>query len=279
MQLPPPDKSALKAGFTLIEMSIVLVIIGLIVGGIVVGQDLIHTAEVKKQIKQIQDVETQITTFRTKYNCLPGDCLNATDFFGTTDSGGHPIVNGDGDGNILATVAYVAPECLSGAIYGSEVSQVFLQLTDASLGNYSVNGTSKVVVQGFPATVLRPRMGMLVTCTGGTLVPATFRQGNSIVLGVGSCDSPEAVSDRIHYRIETTSDYQGPISTDRAMPVADMKAIDEKIDDGNPTGGKFGVLSGCVAGTSSYTPAATTCTLFGNILPSDVVSVGKRLDN
>ncbi len=49
----PPDNSAnlaLRAGFTLIEMSIVLVIIGLIVGGVLVGQDLIRAAEVRAQI-------------------------------------------------------------------------------------------------------------------------------------------------------------------------------------------------------------------------------------
>ena len=54
MQSPPPDKTqrnaALRAGFTLIEISIVLVIIGLIVGGVLVGQTLIGSAQLRRQM-------------------------------------------------------------------------------------------------------------------------------------------------------------------------------------------------------------------------------------
>ena len=67
--------------FTLVELSIVLVIIGLIIGGVMVGQDLINAAKIRQQITQLEQIETQINTFKVKYNCLPGDCANATDFF------------------------------------------------------------------------------------------------------------------------------------------------------------------------------------------------------
>lgn len=43
-----------QSGFTLIELSIVLVIIGLIVGGVLVGRDLIKAAEVRAQVSQIE---------------------------------------------------------------------------------------------------------------------------------------------------------------------------------------------------------------------------------
>ena len=43
-----------KTGFTLVELSIVIVIIGLIVGGVLVGQDLIKSAEIRSQISQIE---------------------------------------------------------------------------------------------------------------------------------------------------------------------------------------------------------------------------------
>src|ERR1700691_433072 len=64
---------ASQSGFTLIELSIVLVIIGLIVGGVLVGQDLIRAAEVRAQISQIEKYNTAVNTFRDKYNALPGD--------------------------------------------------------------------------------------------------------------------------------------------------------------------------------------------------------------
>src|SRR3984885_3925644 len=62
-----------QACFTLIELSIVLVIIGLIVGGVLVGQDLIKAAEIRATVSQIEKYNTAANTFQTKYNALPGD--------------------------------------------------------------------------------------------------------------------------------------------------------------------------------------------------------------
>jgi prepilin-type N-terminal cleavage/methylation domain-containing protein len=76
------------AGFTLIELSIVLVIIGLIVGGILTGQELIKSATVRSEVSELENIETAIYAFRDKYGGLPGDLSNATAFFGTTDSEG-----------------------------------------------------------------------------------------------------------------------------------------------------------------------------------------------
>src|SRR5580693_9186033 len=79
----PSSKSSLTAGFTLIELSIVLVIIGLIIGGVLVGQDLINAAQARAIITDIERFNTAANTFESKYGCLPGDCVNATNFFGT----------------------------------------------------------------------------------------------------------------------------------------------------------------------------------------------------
>lgn len=61
-----------KNGFTLIELSIVLVIIGLIVGGMLVGQDLINAAKVRAEFSQMEKLDAAVNTFRLKYNALPG---------------------------------------------------------------------------------------------------------------------------------------------------------------------------------------------------------------
>ena len=70
---PKSTKSALTAGFTLIELSVVLVIIGLIVGSVLVGQSLISAAGVRATIAQIEKYNTAANTFREKYGYLPGD--------------------------------------------------------------------------------------------------------------------------------------------------------------------------------------------------------------
>ena len=86
-----------ERGFTLIELSIVLVIIGLIVGGVLVGQDLIRAAAVRAQVSQIEKYNTAVNTFRDKYGALPGDIQDpAASSFGFTPRG---QLAGEGDGN------------------------------------------------------------------------------------------------------------------------------------------------------------------------------------
>jgi prepilin-type N-terminal cleavage/methylation domain-containing protein len=89
-----------RDGFTLIELSIVLVIIGLIVGGILVGQSLINAAAVRAQVTQIEKYQTATATFREKYGYLPGDITpQAVTQFGFTANPTRLGIAGEGDGN------------------------------------------------------------------------------------------------------------------------------------------------------------------------------------
>ena len=82
---------AKQSGFTLVEIAIVLVIIGLILGGVLKGQSLIDNAKYKNFAKQIQGVRAAVLTFQDQYQAMPGDILNISALNSAATAG-----NGDG---------------------------------------------------------------------------------------------------------------------------------------------------------------------------------------
>lgn len=105
-----------QAGFTLIEIAIVLVIIGLLIGGVLKGQAMIQNAKVKKVVKQADDFRAAVTTFFDKYGMYPGDENKANIPPGDA-------VNGNGNGQITGA---------------GEINDVFNDLMEAGIisGNY-----------------------------------------------------------------------------------------------------------------------------------------------
>ena len=137
------------SGFTLIELSIVLVIIGLIVGGILVGQDLIKAAEIRSTVGQIEKYNSAVNTFRTKYNGIPGDITStsATAFglFAETTLAGNA---GHQDGNGLVEGGGTGATSAIG-----ETLDFWRHLSDASLidGNFGTTGNSLILAaSGLP---------------------------------------------------------------------------------------------------------------------------------
>ena len=61
------------SGFTLVEIAIVLVIIGLLLGGILKGQELINSAKVKNLANDFRTIPTYIYAYQDKFKSLPGD--------------------------------------------------------------------------------------------------------------------------------------------------------------------------------------------------------------
>ncbi len=109
-----------QAGFTLVEIAIVMVIIGLLIGGVLKGQAMIENARVKRVVKQADEIRAAVMTFYDKFGVYPGD----------ENLPNVPPVGGDGTGNG------------NGQIAGTENFEVFRDLSLANLIGGSYNGTS-----------------------------------------------------------------------------------------------------------------------------------------
>jgi len=86
-----------QAGFTLVEIAIVLVIIGLLLGGILKGQEMITQAKIKNVVNDFNGITAAVNSYQDRYKALPGDDLNAPTRWGANG------IAGNGDGQIGAT--------------------------------------------------------------------------------------------------------------------------------------------------------------------------------
>jgi prepilin-type N-terminal cleavage/methylation domain-containing protein len=83
-------------GFTLVEIAIVLVIIGLLLGGILKGQEMITQAKIKNVINDFNGITAAVNSYRDRYRTLPGDDKGAVARWGagTTDGNGDGVIAG-----------------------------------------------------------------------------------------------------------------------------------------------------------------------------------------
>lgn len=145
----PSIITSMRSGFSLVELSIVLVILGLLTGGILAGQSLIRAAELRAVNTEFQRYQTAFNAFHDKYLGVPGDLNTATKFFGrmTTDSAclfnagttvdaGRGVCDGNGNGQIDTT--------FGGTGNISEWFSLWRHLTSAGLieGSYTGRYTS-----------------------------------------------------------------------------------------------------------------------------------------
>ncbi len=113
-----------QAGFTLVEIAIVMVIIGLLIGGVLKGQAMIENAKVKRVVKQADELRAAIMTFYDKYGVYPGD----------ENLANVPPGGGDAAGNANGQMGNTA----------TERGDLFVDLSLAGLISGTYNGTNFV---------------------------------------------------------------------------------------------------------------------------------------
>lgn len=221
------------AGFTLIELSIVLVIIGLIVGGILTGRDLINAAAQRAQIAQIDKYNTAVNTFDLKYGYLPGDIPNPyASQFGFQTRGQYA---GEGDGNGIIEGVYQNAASRNAGFYGEtgETATFWVDLSTAGL------------IDGGFTTATPSTIGSNVSGSGlSAYMPAAkIGGGNYIYVWSGgevSDGSGATASNGINYfglGVVTGLISNAITENSTSLSVNQAYNIDKKMDDGYPLTG------------------------------------------
>jgi hypothetical protein len=206
---PPDDvarKRAIRAAYTLFELAIVLVIIGLIIGSVLVGRDLISSATIRSQLSQFEQLNAAVNTFLGKYGGLPGD-LNASlaSQFGFASRNG-TTGNGNGDGLIQGSGGW--------AILQQGEPYMFWQ--DLASSN------------------------LLPGSSGGCFGPAGKIPGNCFFVYSGGVQGGNGLN---YYNLSVPVNLNGYgrcswcLASNPGLTVAQAYNIDLKIDDGLPQSG------------------------------------------
>ncbi len=208
-----------QKGFTLVEIAIVLVIIGLLLGGILKGQEMITQAKIKNVIADMSGVSAAMYGYQDRYRALPGDDANATRWAGANAGNGNGIIEGAYLAANGETAEFWGHLRSAGFVAGTGITQPFnavsgkmgVQTGDGAPGNPG-GVLAFAGAAGPPAVPASPAINTLLMCsanlpdkiaisvdaqmddgfaTSGTV--RAFRQGGpNPALGAGQASQPFA---------------------------------------------------------------------------------------
>lgn len=91
-------RTAAQAGFSLVELAVVLIIMGLLIGSLLKGRELIESARLKRVAAQVTEYRLAVSTFMDLYEALPGDFNKASILIQADlrDGNGNGLVEGEG---------------------------------------------------------------------------------------------------------------------------------------------------------------------------------------
>jgi prepilin-type N-terminal cleavage/methylation domain-containing protein len=153
-----------EAGFTLVEIAIVLVIIGLLLGGILKGQEMITQAKIKNIINDFNGITAAINSYQDRYRALPGDDLGANKRWSLPAGVG----SGDGNGSFGVGAGDVYNSAAAAPAAGTpEVNLFWWHLRLAGFVAGSTSATAAASVQQ-PSNAANGIMGVQTTGMGFT---------------------------------------------------------------------------------------------------------------
>ena len=231
-----------ESGFTLVELAIVMVIIGLLIGGILKGQELIKNATVTATAAQLKAFESAYTTFLDVYNGKPGDTNRARE---KIQGCVNRCRNGDGNGWIWHANSALSNPGTDDLTPGTgELYQALRHMAAANL----IGGVRTEVAASSEALVAAEIGGYLYV--GEVLGNSSFHRGS------GTAFTPGGI-----YVSNTFSHLNNPRSG-RVLTASEAARLDSKVDDGQPgTGSMLAAgLETCVNGRNyRFTDTDKTC--------------------
>ncbi len=228
-------------GFTLVELSVVLIIIGFLIGAVVKGTSIYHQSNIKRILSDADRYRGFILAFKTKYDTFPGDLSNASSYWtGAANGDGNRKIeyrmDSDGTGTTDSTrwENYHAWKHLA-------LSGVMQPLVNTTTANISTNGLGRVTYDIPQASI--GTAGYWVETMGtssGAKLLNTF--GNlKVTLIVG-----------IPYTRTSVANANVVLEPKGFLTATEAETIDKKIDDDLPK-------SGDVQSAPAYDSAADTC--------------------
>jgi prepilin-type N-terminal cleavage/methylation domain-containing protein len=219
-----------RIGFSLVELSIVLVILGLLVGGVLSGQSLIRAAELRSVTTDFSRYSAAVMSFRDKYLAVPGDMANATKFWGAADAcpaktgaAGKETCDGNGNGKIM----YNEPANADKDTF-VEIFMAWQHLANAGLieGSYTGIAGTTDVIQATSANVPRGRISNSYWYM--------FNWNKTMKDDPGAFDGDYFDN---FLQIGALSDAGSP--AEPVLKPEESWNIDTKIDDGKPAQGRY----------------------------------------
>ena len=189
-----------QGGFTLIELAIVLVIIGLLLGGVLKGQELINSAKVKNYANDFRNIPVFLYGYQDKFKALPGDdsaSITHLNLAAGSDKGnGNGIIDGQWKGTATSdeTLLFWRDVRLAGLAPGSTTvaTSGFLPTNSdgGQIGIQSNSETSPVIKNATGGSNIK---GTYVICSEGILGKFVIQLDTLMDDGVTNTGSMQAV--------------------------------------------------------------------------------------
>lgn len=234
--------------FSLVELSVVLIILGLLTGGILAGQSLIRAAEIRTITQDVEQIQSALKAFRDQYRSLPGDMPNATDLWGI--AGGTT-----GNDNACYTVESSDKRTCNGND-DELINSGYSSTTFAERGRAWQHLANAGLIEGQYTGYMYPFA--TETRIGGQNAKASMLKGTHWNLAwVGPNATPTRYYTTVGFHsLELTKDIRGSEVRRDLLTPQEAWNIDVKLDDGKPS-------TGNVVGAKkdySYAPNCTTST-------------------